>query len=411
MEGDPNGKRSLVDNVDEESADEGNSQAIVGDSSSSPGCSDNDSFCKISHHLSMPSPTSLDIGLTAGITALGLRRKESSRRHVRMAFSRGEQRIKRPDEETLAQVESPDLNKAIRHLLVSNNASAIANRSFETLLPFLAKDESRTVAALRCTENSGQATEIKMETRNKLESLALKYNMITSVEVSVREIAACDDVGPLVVKEAEAQSPDLIVVGTKHTGIFCGHTCDIVVHQSSFPVLVVRSFGSPYCPRARMMVAIDGSIVSLSALRYAMRLAPNTMTLVPVVVVPGGQKIVSLVRQAAESVEGPTCVVEDAVVASMKFNMGQNLCALADELNVDILIIGTTEGDTELGTVESFLIYQANCHVLVYKNQWLMDKNHHIRSNSSSRKNSKVSRRESLKIPLETMHPFFSQHN
>ena len=104
--------------------------------------------------------------------------------------------------------------------------------------------------------------------------------------------------------------PDLIVVGTKHTGIFCGHTCDIVVHESSVPVLVVRAFGQPFNPKARIMVAIDGSLVSLCALRYTMRLAPQSMVLVPVITVPGGHKVVSLVHQALETVDGPVCQVQ-----------------------------------------------------------------------------------------------------
>ena len=42
-----------------------------------------------------------------------------------------------------------------------------------------------------------------------------------------------------------------------------------------------------------------------------------------------------------------------------EFNLGQNLCAVSDEINADILVVGTdNKGDAELGTVESFLIYQ-----------------------------------------------------
>jgi nucleotide-binding universal stress UspA family protein len=320
-----------------------------------------------------------------------------------MAFSRGEQRVKRPDQETLAQIESTDLNKGIKHILVSNDTSSMGGRSFETILPFLAKDSARRVTAIRCYDKLGRANaaDVDLEIRNKLESLALKYDLITNVHVNMAEIAEGDDVGAVLVKEAEALGPDLVVVGTKHTGVFCGHTCDTVVHESSVPVLVVRSFGCPHNPKARIMVAVDGSVVSLAALRYTVRLASALMTVVPVVIVPGGPKIAALVKQAIETVEGPRCVVEEPVVANMReqFNVGQSLCAVADELNADIIALGAdNKGDQELGNVESFLIYQANCHVLVYKNEWLMDRQG-TSSGSNSRRASKMSRRESLKIP------------
>ena len=42
------------------------------------------------------------------------------------------------------------------------------------------------------------------QTMNKLESLALKHDFITNVEVSIGEITDKDEIGPTVVKEAEA---------------------------------------------------------------------------------------------------------------------------------------------------------------------------------------------------------------
>ena len=55
-------------------------------------------------------------------------------------------------------LQSTDLNKGIRHILVSSDTSAIGSRSFETILPFLSKDDSRKVTAIRCFENLGRTT-------------------------------------------------------------------------------------------------------------------------------------------------------------------------------------------------------------------------------------------------------------
>ena len=178
-----------------------------------------------------------------------------------------------------------------------------------------------------------------------------------------------EDVARLLLRESQAFGPDLVVVGDRHGGVFSGPTCDTVLRESPGSVLVIRSVGPSYCPEARMMVAIDGSPESLSALHCAMQLASDTpTTLVPVVTAPGPQAL-ALVQLALQTPRAQRCAIAAPSLGALQaqYSLAQNLCILAQERDVDFLVVGAAPGGP--GAAESFLIHHAHCHVLVHRAQ------------------------------------------
>ena len=269
----------------------------------------------------------------------------------------------------------PDGDHTTATIRLPLDPSHIVTGCAEAIAPFVRKAPGRRVQVLQFSGAEARPSDTVDAEKLQLEyglrafrSLAAKAGLANDVEVRVE---GTGDVLGAIVGAGDGPGPDLIALSAEHTGTFCGLSCDAIVAHSPAPVLFVRGRGRPGRPPGRMLVVIDGSPVSLGALRYAMRLAPETMTLVPVSLSPS-PRVVALVRETLRTVRGEAGAVQDTVVPDFGAGGGleESVRALLEDLDVDFVVLGTaSKGGTETCAVTSCLIDHADCHVLFYKSR------------------------------------------
>eukprot|EP00670_Eutreptiella_braarudii_P013039 CAMPEP_0174327052 /NCGR_PEP_ID=MMETSP0810-20121108/14287_1 /TAXON_ID=73025 ORGANISM="Eutreptiella gymnastica-like, Strain CCMP1594" /NCGR_SAMPLE_ID=MMETSP0810 /ASSEMBLY_ACC=CAM_ASM_000659 /LENGTH=386 /DNA_ID=CAMNT_0015440825 /DNA_START=52 /DNA_END=1213 /DNA_ORIENTATION=+ len=247
-----------------------------------------------------------------------------------------------PNEALMEKLESPDLNKEIKVVGVAMEiTSNIGTRIMETLLPYVRERELRVIRVIDPKERVTKV-ELEHELISKCHPICSKHNIIKEIQCVVRQVQKEDEVPNEIVRAAEQSKSDMIFIGTNKFGYHPGHTCEIVMRYVFVPVFVTRPHGQPFKTSAKFMVNLDGTLISLLALKFTR---------------PEGQQV----------------------------SLGENMANIAFDIDADTLVIGSeNKGQHELGSVEGYLIYHAKCNVLVYKNQWSLDNHRGSFSGSTS---------------------------
>lgn len=191
-----------------------------------------------------------------------------------------------------------------------------------------------------------------------------------------------------IVEEAERCEADLVVVGTKgHTTIsrlLLGSTSDYVATRAPCSVFVVRPTGLMDNPRPlRIALGYNGSHASKGALRDVRDICRGKDTEVFVLSVasyvlgfydemaPDPQLIRAEAAESLQEALGELQGINDSTQGQLleKPHVGDGLVNAADELGVDVLVVGETQHSQLtrllLGSVSRYVIRHAECSVWV----------------------------------------------
>ena len=225
-------------------------------------------------------------------------------------------------------------------------------------------------------------------TRNLLKSRHFHYNS---------ELIQGDPT-ELVLRQAEARKPDLVVLGGKATGRLgglLGNVANAVVHGGKWPVLVARQ---PYNGLKRVLLVTDGSEASAHTAKFlnAFPLLPDTRVDVlhvvqPVQVTypiePAGMAIATISPEDEERINRENLEHGEAALEHTK-GMLDNISGITTHLmmgdpveqilsfltseKIDLLVCGSRGAGNLagwlLGSISRELVRQAPCSVLVVRN-------------------------------------------
>ena len=206
---------------------------------------------------------------------------------------------------------------------------------------------SITILHVAPNQASAEGMAEKLEEGGKILATAIK-----SLKVSPEQITSSlqqGDPKDIVCQVAEKETPDLIIMGSRGLGriesLLENSVSQYVFQLTTRPLLLVKD--DVYVKRLnRVMVAIDGSDASQNALKQALfflrDLKGSKLVLVHInpdktVTNPEQDPVLaSAVAQVRQMGISYTCVNSNG-------KPGEEICKLAQELNVDLLIVGSPE--------------------------------------------------------------------
>lgn len=160
-------------------------------------------------------------------------------------------------------------------------------------------------------------------------------------------------------REIDAFAPTLIALGgrsrSRLLGAFLGETASMLLHEMSASVLLARPCGEPPWRPERLVVGLDGSDASLTALAAADDLAARLGARVSVVAATGGKPV-------GEGGDWTSRVTE--------WDSGSPVDALCvRSSSADLLVVGSRglHGVRALGSVSERVAHRAACSVLVVR--------------------------------------------
>ncbi len=265
---------------------------------------------------------------------------------------------------------------------------AVAGRGLcEEMLKYLMEIPSiqrATVTVLHVVPDQASATAMsaKLAEGGQILAKAIQFFNLDPNQVSAR--LKQGDPKDIVCQVADEEQADLIIMGSRALGrlqaILDNSVSQYVFQLTTRPMLLVKD--DIYVkPINRIMVAIDGSDAAQQALKLAIFLLRDIKNgqLIPVHIVPPSLKAVS-----AEQDPILTPVINQANQLgiacrpiSAQGKVGEEICRIADELNVDLLMIGSPDRrpsiargivdlDRLLGSSQSdYVRVKANCPVLL----------------------------------------------
>jgi nucleotide-binding universal stress UspA family protein len=204
--------------------------------------------------------------------------------------------------------------------------------------------------------------------------------------VDVASLLAEGPIGDVIVEVGEGAA--MTVAGTKGTGAVMGFLLGSVSHtlaaRASGPVVIVPAEASVDAPVHSIAVGVDGSEVSMAALRWAVdearlwgaRLIVAHSWHYPYVGAPGGVvDVAPLVQEDASTLlDEAIAAIGDGVTIERRLvhdSAVHTLIDLCDE--VDLLVVGShgkgVVRSVVLGSVTQSLLHHATCPVAVIKKQ------------------------------------------
>ncbi|MBD2314844.1 universal stress protein [Desertifilum sp. FACHB-1129] len=243
------------------------------------------------------------------------------------------------------------------------------------------KNASVTVLHVVPSQISAQDMSAKLEAGGKILAEAVKALNLDPGQVNAR--LKQGDPKDLVLQVAEEEDSDLIVMGSRALGrlesILKNSVSQYVFQLTSRPMLLVKD--DIYVKKIRrIMVATDGSEASQQCIKLALsflREIPNSELLL--VHVNPNSKITTIAEDPVLS-EAMAQARQAGVSVSATIgrgNAGETICQIADEKNVDLLILGSPDRrpsvaktlpdiDRLLGTsLSDYVRVKANCPVLL----------------------------------------------
>jgi nucleotide-binding universal stress UspA family protein len=185
-----------------------------------------------------------------------------------------------------------------------------------------------------------------------------------------RDIVICDrSPGAAVVAIANERDADLIVMGASERSRFVrallGSVTDAVLHLSNRPVLILRERSGPGVHR--ILCPFRDTPQSAAAVREALGLAGAFGAETVFVHVTESDDAAPLPAAIQPQLDGASNFLLRAMKLEMA-NAGPQLVALADELQADLIVLGTRHrrfsDPTVVGTPSSHIVRMAHCPVL-----------------------------------------------
>jgi nucleotide-binding universal stress UspA family protein len=152
------------------------------------------------------------------------------------------------------------------------------------------------------------------------------------------------------------------------------------VRLAHIPVYVVRA-SLIQKPCLKYVIAIDGSKVTDFSIDCIRGLARPEDEIIIVTILPGIKEAEALIQtHKAKLIPAPfpeAKITTKAYARNAEVAVAENICAIADELDADTLVLATgwKRSTTDLGSVTSSCIYQSKlkCNLFIYKNPRLLE--------------------------------------
>lgn len=224
--------------------------------------------------------------------------------------------------------------------------------------------------------------------REQLQQLA--GELATARRASVQPLLASGSPIDEIVRQADAQDADLLVLGARGTGflrrLLLGTTSERLLGRTTRPLLMVRQ--SPHEPYRRVLVALDFSPWSAQAVGLARRVAPHAqLVLLSAFQVPFGEKLqfagvdaatIELYRRQARTAATQRlhALAQAAGLKPMQYDAcivegdaSQRIVEQEQELDCDLVVLGkhgqSAAEDLLLGSVTKHVLAEGANDVLV----------------------------------------------
>jgi len=251
--------------------------------------------------------------------------------------------------------------------------------------PFLQK-ASVTVLHVVPPQVTAEAMSSKLEEGGKILATAVKSLKLDPSQITAR--LKQGDPKDVVLQVAEEEESDLIIMGSRGLkrleSILENSVSQYVFQLSSRPMLLVKD--DIYVKQIRrVMVAIDKSDAAQQSLKLALSLMKN---------INGGQLFLAHVNPGRrQSTEAVTDAEKDPILAAAAAEAkrqgvayrcinttgkpGEEICRLAEEMNIDLLILGSPDRRPTIaktlpdldrllgGSLSDYVRVYANCPVLL----------------------------------------------
>ena len=234
----------------------------------------------------------------------------------------------------------------------------------------------------------GAEQQLRERARDQLQQLAAE--LAAARHAQVQPLLASGSPIDEIVRQADAQDTDLLVLGARGTGflrrLVLGTTSERLLRRTTRPLLVVRQ--TPHEPYRRVLVALDFSPWSAQAVAMARRVAPHAqLVLLSAFEVPFGEKLqfagvdaatIELYRRQARTgatqrlhalaqaaglrpTQYDACIVEG--------DASQRIVEQEQELDCDLVVLGkhgqSAAEDLLLGSVTKHVLAEGANDVLV----------------------------------------------
>lgn len=232
------------------------------------------------------------------------------------------------------------------------------------------------------------AEQLVERAQEQLQQLAVELE--TGRRASVQPLLTSGSPIDEIVRQADAQDADLLVLGARGTGflrrLLLGTTSERLLGRTTRPLLVVRQ--TPHEPYRRVLVALDFSPWSAQAVALARRVAPHAqLVLLSAFEVPFGEKLqfagvdaatIEMYRRQARTAATQRlhALAQAAGLRPMQYDAcivegdaSQRIVEQEQELDCDLVVLGkhgqSAAEDLLLGSVTKHVLAEGANDVLV----------------------------------------------
>ncbi len=165
----------------------------------------------------------------------------------------------------------------LKKILVALDGSANAEKSLPWVKRYAAREKAQVILTRVANLEQFGREHVHVELRYAADYLAGVESKLTAAGISTKIVARVGDPARLIVRTAEREGCDLILMttrgGSKIKRWAIGGVTENVLRLSSIPVLAIRNRTSPPPRVARIIVPVDGSKFAETSVPWTLRLA------------------------------------------------------------------------------------------------------------------------------------------
>lgn len=229
------------------------------------------------------------------------------------------------------------------------------------------------VHALFCSHESS-VDESRCQSR-ALEVVSRKQ--LPNFSFHTKAIDAAKDVAPTILEYVDREVCGLICIGTRHTvegdKRSIGRMTDALVRTSYIPICVIRPCVVKERSR-RFLVAVDGTSLAGRSVEFVLAIARNDDEVIVFTINEDRSKAdehLAVVRETTSKLKSECRRIKFTQFSRNRdIAVAEDICKAASAQEADFIVLSTGwKRKDELGSVSTYCIYHADCHLLIYKNQ------------------------------------------